>query len=123
MKAAFNVLVNAEDEDSGLGALVREVGRLVPEDERHLITEAVKALENHNRAICGAFFSDAGVRLQAKDARIARRILGRFVRRARSELVLPVHDSFIVRASLRDELREVMLREHEQVTGVAPIVS
>lgn len=123
LKAAFNVLVNAEDEDSGLGALVREVGRLVPEDERHLITEAVKALEKHNRAICGAFFSDAGVRLQAKDARIARRVLGRFVRRVRTELVLPVHDSFVVRATLGDELREVMLHEHKFVTGVDAVVS
>jgi hypothetical protein len=57
-----------------------------------------------------------GVKLQRRDADIANSVMLEFFRRG--YVCLPVHDSFLVHHALADELRQLMLMQFRQATGL-----
>ncbi len=69
--------------------------------------EAKKALTEHNQEIEEHFFSDAGVRLQNIDSKIALKVMQKCI--LQGFIALPVHDSFIVETQRKEELQNFMV--------------
>ncbi len=72
-------------------------------------------IETHFAPISKYFYSNAGMELQYADSQVAERVMLRMM--ALGAVVLPIHDSFIVRNSYEDELWNVMLEEYEKAFG------
>lgn len=64
------------------------------------------------------FNKDVGIKLQYKDSKISERIIKHFTKKG--EPVLCVHDSFIVREGLEDELKECMVKSYKMEMGFEP---
>lgn len=75
----------------------------------------LEALYERNTYACDWFFSGEGISLQNTDAKIMSYIVDHFTQRG--ELILPIHDSALVRVSLKDELRTVMQKAYKHVLG------
>lgn len=73
-----------------------------------------KLLKKHSK-IKEDFFKDNGVNLQFIDSKITNNILKHFYNKPEPVLVLPIHDSFIIAAGYKDELKEVMEQEYFKV--------
>ena len=70
---------------------------------------AIKAFEVKHAPIAGHFYSGIGNRLQYYDSVVAEKVIDHFTGEGSVGIApLVVHDSFIVRRGLEDELREVM---------------
>jgi len=108
IKRAFNKLVNAS-------------GRTVatPDfDEQQFglsWSELVKLVREKNEPIAQFLAAGHGLHLQSKDAKIANRIMLRFL--DRGYVCLPVHDSFIVHHGLQNELEQIMRDEFRAAVG------
>ena len=68
--------------------------------------ELAQAIDNVHHRINQFFYTGIGVLLQKMDSDIAEEIMLHFLRKG--EVVLPVHDSFLVKEHLADDLLEVM---------------
>jgi len=119
MKAVNNELNNMEHIDDN-GNEVKLVSywkenKLVPEflELKYLCN---KLLE-HNPYMREYAFTGCGLDLQNLDSRIMDIVIEHFT--FRGEFVLPVHDSVVVRESLKDEAIEVMTKAFAQVMGSA----
>jgi hypothetical protein len=66
-------------------------------------------IKRHHRPIAGAFHSDAGARLMRRDSDLAEQVMLALLRRG--IVALPLHDSFLVPASKRDDLEAAMMAE------------
>lgn len=73
----------------------------------HLASDLIDAIKQKHTPIAGAFHSDAGARLMRIDSDIAEAVMGTLIAR-KGIVTLPVHDSFLVPASKRDELEQAM---------------
>ena len=73
-------------------------------------------LREYHAPISDSFGSDAGAWLMGMDAEIAKLVM-QAMRERHGETVLPVHDSFLVRASAADLLEEQMQRAAYDVVG------
>lgn len=101
VKRAFNILINAATYDAALRAIASEIGGKGAYAKARSLIEDVKA---RHPAIVDMFHSDAGIRLQRRDASMAETIMRGLIRRG--VVVLPIHDSFITaerHVSLLDE--------------------
>lgn len=67
------------------------------------------------------FHTGVGMELQFIDSEIAMAVMLRLA--DMGEVCLPVHDSFIVRGAILDELQNVMQQEFTRVTGIATQIS
>lgn len=119
MKAVNNELNNTNhvDEngnDVGLVTYWKE-NKLVPEflELKYLCN---KLLE-HNPYMREYAFTGCGLDLQNLDSRIMDIVIEHFT--FKGEFILPVHDSIVVRESLKDEAIEVMTKAFAQVMGSA----
>lgn len=72
-----------------------------------LASGLIEAIKRKHTPIAGAFHSDAGARLMRIDSEIAEAVMSILIAR-KGIVTLPVHDSFLVPASRRDELEEAM---------------
>jgi hypothetical protein len=108
VKRAFNKLVNA----SGRTRPTREYNVKEYGLSWMALLELVKA---RHRPIAEFLGTGEGVRLQNMDAKIANRIVLRFL--DMGYVCLPVHDSFIVHRELRDELTSIMRDEFHKAAG------
>ena len=63
-------------------------------------------IEKRHSAIRHHFYSGIGLHLQYLDSFIAEKVMLHFVRK--NEVCLPIHDSFVIRADLLDEVEQVM---------------
>jgi hypothetical protein len=79
------------------------------------VKELVKSILTHNFPIAEFFFTDIGLELQRHDSDMAEYILGHFLQK--NEVALSLHDGFIVKKDLKDELSNVMLDAYKEVTG------
>lgn len=102
-KRALNIMLNARDYRKAVGAVREHVASGTYEEAKELV-EAVKL---KHADISHYFFSDVGLKLQRLDAEMCREVLNEMTVK-RGETVMPIHDSFIVRASAADELVRVM---------------
>jgi hypothetical protein len=103
VKRAFNILVNADSQDSARRAIASEIGGKGAHAKAASLIEAIK-LRHPN--ISKMFHSDAGIRLQHRDADMAERIMRRLG--SQGIVVLPIHDSFITAARHDGALKEAM---------------
>ncbi len=102
-KRALNIMLNARDYGKAVGAVREHVASGTYEEAKELV-EAVKI---KHADISHYFFSDVGLKLQRMDADMCQQVLNEMTVK-RGETVMPIHDSFIVRASGADELVRVM---------------
>ena len=103
VKVAFNILVNAENHDSALRAIALKIGG---EGAYARAASLIEAIKLRHPTITRIFHSDAGIRLQRRDADIAEAIMRRLIRLG--IVVLPIHDSFITAARHEGALVEAM---------------
>lgn len=110
-KIAANIIFNCSNGDMQAKRAIEDkvrngtIGNLKMDQVRGLIDAIVaknKELEKHNY-----FFSGKGLELQNKDSDLAMKIINHFG--AKKELVISIHDSFIIREQLENELRDVMI--------------
>jgi len=103
VKVAFNTLVNAGNYDSARRAIALEIAE---EGASAKATSLIEAIKLRHPKIINMFHSDAGIRLQRRDADMAEAIMRRLVRLG--IVVLPIHDSFITTARHGGALLEAM---------------
>jgi hypothetical protein len=112
IKLASLVAINAATRPQAIGALRNEG---VAEAE-----EALAAFERRHRPLRAYLSSEVGKELQYEDSRIAERVM--LTALAANEGIIPVHDSFIVRASFEGSLRRAMVAAFGEGYGVAPVI-
>lgn len=103
MKRAFNILINAESYNSALRAIALAIGG---QGSYAKAASLIEAIQLKHPKISNMFHSDAGIRLQRRDADMAEAIMRRLVRLG--IVVLPIHDSFITAARHEGALIEAM---------------
>ena len=117
VKRALNILINAENYDSALRAIASTIGG---EGAYAAARSLIEALKRRHPKIIEMFHSDAGIRLQRRDADMAEAIICRLV--GRGIAVLPIHDSFITAArhdgalSGSDECRLGQVRQSRYIS-------
>lgn len=83
------------------------------------IRNAIEALEVQHDSIIGVdafgLYQRNGLEVMAIDAKVAMLVTQHFV--GKGEVIIPVHDSFIVRKSLTEELMDVMISSYKAVLG------
>jgi hypothetical protein len=121
-KAVGLIAINAESNKSAYGAIrdeLRARGIPAPQRDEPLKTlvrkfrEAHKGIEHH-------LFSDAGIELQNIDSKIMNAILVRLM--DHGILGLSVYDSVIVAEQYAEILRDIMVREYNEVMGFKPVL-
>jgi hypothetical protein len=103
VKRAFNILINAESHDSAHRAIALAIGG---QGSYAKAASLIGAIKLRHPKISNMFHSDAGIRLQRRDADMAEAITRRLVRSG--IVVLPIHDSFITAARHEGALVEAM---------------
>lgn len=83
------------------------------------IRSAIEALELQHDQIIGVdsfgLYQRNGLDVMAIDAKVAMLVTQHFV--GQGEVIIPIHDSFIVRKSLTQELKNVMISSYKAVLG------
>ncbi|MBY5775940.1 hypothetical protein HFN59_02225 [Rhizobium leguminosarum] len=102
-KRALNIMLNARDYGKAVGAVREHVASGTYEEAKEL----VEAIKIKHADISHHFFSDVGLKLQRMDADMCQQVLNEMTVK-RGETVMSIHDSFIVRTSVADELARVM---------------
>lgn len=127
---------NRYDADHSRGKAPAQTGPFAPNHSEHLgeIAEPgsqeaigkaralIKAIKHRHAPIAGQLHSDAGARLMRKDSDIAEAVMAELILR-RGIVTLPIHDSFLVPVSKRDELQEAMMEAAHKIMGVYLSVS
>ena len=70
------------------------------------VKDLIEAFEQVHSGIAQFFYSEVGLELQYGDSRMALKVLNHFNRKG--IVVLPVHDSFLIQAKYKDDLKAVM---------------
>ncbi|WP_313801128.1 hypothetical protein [Sphingobium sp.] len=82
--------------------------------------EVAEMLKAKHAPIAGSFFSEAGIKLQRRESDIALDIITNL--KAKGITCLPIHDSFIVDAEQKDELKNEMIFVYKSSVGYNPII-
>lgn len=112
VKLGVLVLINANSEHTARLAIahkpvMRTVAEPGSQQAIRLAQDLIDDIKRAHKPIAHAFHSDAGARLMRQDSELAERVM---ILLARQGIVaLPVHDSFLVPASKRDQLEAAML--------------
>jgi len=113
-KRAILVVLNASERKAAIGA-IRAKGI---KNAKSL----AQAMEDRHSEISEYFYKGVGMRLMKEDSVVAEEIMLKMIDRGAT--VLPIHDSFIVRASYKEELEEVMSevfsRRFEKSAAIKP---
>ncbi|MDA8755520.1 hypothetical protein N9M98_01930 [Candidatus Pseudothioglobus singularis] len=113
IKIALNIILNAETKDKAINAIAKKEKLNI--NKKTALTIYDKLEERHS-PIKQYFGSGRGIKLQYKDSQIAEQVM---LNLAKSNIVcLPVHDSFIVRASNQIELHEEMDKAFKDIVGI-----
>lgn len=121
-KIALLIMINARDKSSARSALACEIAadRRRPveyqdfscfHDDPSKIREIIDKLEELNSFISDYFYSDKGVLLQNYDANIIDDINNHFL--SKGEVVIPVHDSIIIKKRYLEEGMMVMRKAYK----------
>jgi len=85
-------------------------------------SELIAALLEFHDPIEEHFFSSVWGATQSKDAEIVERVLLKLLNRDKPEIVLPIHDSFIVRFGRHELLLKAMEEAFYEVVGVEAVI-
>ncbi|MEX3316658.1 hypothetical protein [Sulfitobacter sp. PS-8MA] len=127
VKVATFTLINATNEMAARMSIAHSehLGELAEPGSQEAIGKAralIEAIKHRHAPIAGQLHSDAGARLMRKDSDIAEAVMAELILR-KGIVALPVHDSFLVPASKRDELEEAMTDAAYKIMGVYLSVS
>ena len=127
VKIATFTLINAKTEKSArLSIAHNDCMSILAEpgsQEALAVThKLMRAIKRKHAAIAHHLHSDAGARLMRKDSDIAEAVMADLITR-KGILALPVHDSFLVPESKRDELERAMIEASYRVMGTYLSVS
>jgi len=116
VKRAIYIIINAETRDKAIYAIN---GKLtLPSNET--AQDLLNKLELKHPKIAKYFATGKGIELQYIDSQIAEKVM---LRLARDNIVaLPVHDSFIVRMSHINDLKEEMYKAYKEVVKTGTII-
>jgi hypothetical protein len=103
VKRAFNILINAGGHDATRRAIAKKIGG---EGSHEKAASLIEAIKRRHPNISSMFHSDAGIRLQRRDADMVERIMRRLG--SHGIVVLPIHDSFIAAARHEGALKDAM---------------
>ena len=103
MKRAFNILVNTDGHDAARRAIAKKIGG---EGSHEKAISLIEAIKRRHPNISSLFHSDAGIRLQRRDADMVEKIMRRLG--SHGIVVLPIHDSFIAAARHEGALKDAM---------------
>lgn len=122
MKLVCLVAINSKNKTSALRSLNRKrmngcFRALMTKED---VKNALMAFQTHHRAISIYFYSNIGKELMWIDSSIAAKIISKISRQG--ECIVPIHDSFIVRKSLKDELKKQMEAAYNEVVGFEPVI-
>jgi len=112
LKVAILILVNASDRNTAVRAIRQKINDDFPEIESTnvFINPLIDELMDKHPIVRQHFFSGTGGALQFQDSKIAEYVLGHM--KARGQLVLPVHDSFVVQDEYIDDLYTTMIQSY-----------
>ncbi len=119
VKVAFNILLNASTEAKAVHAIRKEY----PQYSK-TVKEIIAAIKRTHQRIAHHLHSGVGLELQRLDSDILQNIM-LMMAREYGVLVLPVHDSFIVRTGYDDEMRDAMEQCYKRAfpnSSVQPIL-
>lgn len=121
-KRTFNRLLNSEWN----GRRSRHPLHFRPEDHLAFASRSdfrryVDAFRAKHAAIADAFGTGDGVRLQCRDSELALEVIDRFLSAGQS--IFPIHDSFIVKKTHEEKLRNIMMESSRKMLGVLVPVS
>lgn len=111
VKRGFNIMINARNEISARRAIAEleemaELAQPGTQEPFRRAQELITAIRRKHQPIEHAFFSDAGAALMNIDASLAQRVME--ICASCGIVVLPIHDSFLVRRDEADLLEEAM---------------
>ena len=116
VKRAIYIIINAETRDKAIYAINSKLTLPSNETAQDLFNQ----LELKHPKIAKYFATGKGIELQYIDSQIAEKVM---LRLARDNIVaLPVHDSFIVRMSHINDLKEEMIRAYKEVLTTEAII-
>lgn len=110
-KRAFNILLNANNYAQALGAIAN-----VLDGSYQRASMLIDAMKHKHSSVAEKFHTGAGLKLQYIDSEMACQVLLDLTLR-RNITVLPIHDSFIVKAEHKSVLEEAMDRAFLKVTA------
>jgi hypothetical protein len=106
VKVAFNVVINAENRRSAVGAVADRLGGASHYEAANKLLDAITA---RHAPIADALHSGAGLRLQRIDSDMAAYVTRKAVKEG--IVALPVHDEFIVRQGRDADLVQAWMHE------------
>src|SRR5690625_5296271 len=121
VKVAMLTLINAKTEAAARLSIEHNVMGDGDHGSIRKASDLIRAIKRKHAPIVNAFHSDAGARLMWQDSGLAEDVMTQLMTH-KGIVVLPVHDSFLVPASKRDELEEAMLKAAYEVAGIRAIV-
>ena len=114
VKKAFNALINARGQIRKFDD--PEDGAVFDDDEMGMTwSEFLNHIKSYHPTLKGHFGTGIGLRFQRIDSDIAETTMLHFAKK--NVPILPVHDSFIMHRTYRDELEEVMGKAYEEAMG------
>lgn len=128
LKVATLIAINASCLKSAIGALRKEIE--LDKKRRGTKNEfkckfmgidsveygnVLRRIQKYHNPIAEHFFSDAGVKLQFVDSQILSIIMKTLT--AQGDVCLPFHDSILVRASLEEQVKQLMIDAWHTVLG------
>lgn len=113
VKLALNTALNSSDEQSAISAIKQNQ---FPEKTKEEVKATLEVLLCKHEAIREYFYTGKGIELQFKDSQVAEDVMLEMWNNW-NEIVLPVHDSFLVTRGMIGQLREQMHKSFLKVTG------
>ena len=116
VKKALNTIINAKTRDEAIYSIRNKLTLPKNKTAENLFNQ----LELKHPKIAKYFATGKGIELQYQDSQIAEKVM---IRLARDNIVaLPVHDSFIVRASHLIDLKEEMNKAYKEVITTKAVI-
>lgn len=124
VKDSLNMMLNLNEVKStkqGLARVAQAMKEKYKDNDLSYLRELVEACFNHYEYISKEyFFQGRGLDLQYLDSKICLKVIEDFTND--NEVVLTVHDSFIVRKELELKLRQSIISHYEEIIGEKPIL-
>ncbi len=124
IKDTINMMLNQNGVKStkqGLARVAQSMKDKYKEHDLRYLRELLEACYSHYHYIADEyFFQGRGLDLQYLDSKICLKVIEEFLKL--NEVVLTVHDSFIVRKELEEMLRESIIRHYEEIIQEKPIL-
>ena len=119
VKRTLNIMLNCKSRCSAIKATMKHFGNIKP---YLYYQKLVRSIEAKHQPLMEFFYTDAWKWLMRRESDIAEKIMLHFVRL--KECIIPIHDSFVVRAGMEEELRDAMINVWKEFNdGIKPRIT